>query len=103
MTDGGPLRIQPGNTPLERACNRGARYPFPLGLGACHAGFDAFTHQGTFKLGQRGHHREDQLPLRRGGVDVLLIGNKYLTKNFFDIMPKLYLINHEWLFVADAI
>jgi len=70
------LRIQPGNSRLDRACKWGARYPFSLSFGSCHTGFDAFTHQSTFKLGQRGHHGKDQFPLRRGGVDVLLIGNK---------------------------
>jgi len=52
----------------------------PLGLGPRHPSFHALTDQGPLKLGERRHHRKNQLALGRGGVNVFLMGDKVHTQ-----------------------
>src|SRR5712691_9799012 len=74
-----PLPIEVRNTHLNPLWNRGTGYALTLGFGPRHPGFDPLADQGAFKLGQRRHHRKDQLPWWRGGVHVFLIGHKVHT------------------------
>src|SRR6266568_3267820 len=70
------LPIEVRDTPLDSAWNRGTGYALALGASPRHARLDPVAHQGAFKLGERGQHREDHLPLRGRRVDVFLIGDK---------------------------
>jgi hypothetical protein len=58
------LVIERGNAPLHSSSQWCPRDPFALRAGA---------DQGTFKLGEGGHHREDHFALRRRGIDVFLM------------------------------
>src|SRR5215475_4170525 len=70
------LPIEVRNTSLNSAWNRGTGDALALGASPRHARLNPVTHQDAFKLGERGQHREDHLPLRRRRVDVFLIGDK---------------------------
>ena len=74
------LSIEIRDTPLDSAWNGGTGYALALGASPRHACLDPVAHQCAFKLGERGQHREDHLPLRGRRVNVFLIGDKIHTQ-----------------------
>src|SRR5262249_13187911 len=71
-----PLMIEVRNAALYPGGQRCTRYRLAPGFRARHSRLHAFAHEGAFKLGDRGHHREDQLALWGRGVNILLIRDK---------------------------
>jgi hypothetical protein len=79
------LPIEVRDTHLDSAWNRGTGYALALGASPRHARLDPVAHQCAFKLGERGQHREDHLPLRGRRVDVFL--NRLELTARFNIAP----------------
>ena len=66
------LVIESGNAPLYGRRQWRPRNPFALRTSAGHPRLDAGADEGTFKLGEGRHHREDHFALGRRRIDVLL-------------------------------
>src|SRR6266849_9846607 len=74
------FRSERSNLCLEFLGKRRTGDALPLGLGPRHPRFHALTDQSPLKLGERRHHRKNQLALVRGGVNVFLVGDKVHTQ-----------------------
>src|SRR5262245_27544344 len=83
------LPIESRDTPLDSKRNWGTRDALALSASPRHARLNPVAHQSAFKLGERGQHCEDHLPLRGRCVNVFLIGDK-IYPQAMELVQRLY-------------